>query len=214
MSVVVTVQEAAALHVLQRIPLRLCLFCAKLTKMVTVLVTQGRKSEVEHVCIHRSLWQDLWVGSLLLDLLEDGVGWWHHITFEYFISGTSLRWQLALEERFGSSHQLRFLLLHLLFLQGWLSDCTVLVKKVQHDLGVPGGSLYLLWCWKLLVWVWGWALLNFDSWICKSTFLWQSFLISHVLVERKFNWVFLVTSNVQIWRYIINGRVLMARGIK
>jgi hypothetical protein len=52
MSVVVTVQEAAALHVLQRVSLRLCLFCAQLAEMLSVLVTQGRKSEVEHVRIH------------------------------------------------------------------------------------------------------------------------------------------------------------------
>lgn len=54
-SVLVTVQEAAALHVLQRISLYLRFFCRKLAKMITVLVTQGRKSEVENVCIHRSL---------------------------------------------------------------------------------------------------------------------------------------------------------------
>ena len=90
MRVVVTVQEAATLHVLKWVPLSFGLFSAKLAKMVPILVPQGRKSEVENIRVHRGLGQDLLVGPLLLNLLDYGIWGWHH---------TSAWRQLALEKR-------------------------------------------------------------------------------------------------------------------
>ena len=50
--VVVAVQEAAALHVLQRVSFCLCFLLVQLQEVVAVLVSKGRETEVKNVGVH------------------------------------------------------------------------------------------------------------------------------------------------------------------
>ena len=53
-------------------------------KMIPILISQSRKPKVENVGILRCFSKDFAVGSLLLNLLNDRIWWWH----------TSRWWQL------------------------------------------------------------------------------------------------------------------------